>query len=352
MRKYQNFILGLFLVLQTVAGFAAPLSNISGFFSTPETPTSFPELIARIQAAQKSVHVVMFHFSNPEVADALVQARQRGVDVQIILNEKDFSDVKAKLNIEKFVAVGIEVLKGSSAFSITHEKTMVIDGTTSVIMTSNLTTQFRTMRDFGIMTEDPLIARDMENLFQTDVNNSRTRGKTTPEFASDALVISPTNSRTKLISLINEASQELFLMVENFSDPNIAAALKSAAARSVKVKVVLPLCDFNFNPFFNVPMARELKAAGIDVRMMPAPTSAQTPYMHAKVIGIKNNFCTKLFLGSVNFSLNSLDKARELGVIIDEKNTIAKMQTLFDQDFAASVDIPDQTPRELCPKFK
>jgi hypothetical protein len=52
----------------------------------------------------------------------------------------------------------------------------------------------------------------------------------------------------------------------------------------VVVRLIVPLCDENPNPAFNYAPSKELLDGGAQVKMMPSPATAATPYMHQKMI--------------------------------------------------------------------
>jgi phosphatidylserine/phosphatidylglycerophosphate/cardiolipin synthase-like enzyme len=121
--------------------------------------------------------------------------------------------------------------------------------------------------------------------------------------------------------------------------------LIEAQKNGVEVEVMMPRCDMTANDF-DMPAARTLSAAGVHVKMMPGPMSADLPYIHQKSIVIDG---VSAFLGSENFSFNSLEKARELGVIISEAPKVTQLSNMFDRDFGVSLEMTD-AEAYVCPK--
>ena len=65
--------------------------------------------------------------------------------------------------------------RANTQFAVTHEKSMVIDGTTAVILTANLeTTSYPNTRDFALIYNDPVDGRHDGNYVQTPDYNSTT----------------------------------------------------------------------------------------------------------------------------------------------------------------------------------
>jgi phosphatidylserine/phosphatidylglycerophosphate/cardiolipin synthase-like enzyme len=236
---------------------------------------------------------------------------------------------------------GVDVRPSSPGFSLTHVKAMVVDGQVAFVTAINLTKDADRTRDLGIVTREPGVVAEVAQLFASDWDNAASHGHVTPALHAASLVVSPVSSRPKLVALIESAHKELLVTVENLGDPVIDDALAGAVKRHVSVRVIVPLCDKNPNQLYNLPAAQQLAAAGADVRMMPAPETADTPYMHSKMILADG---ATAYVGSVNFSINSTTKARELGVIFANPGAAAKIHELFDADYGHAVAPPAGTP--------
>jgi phosphatidylserine/phosphatidylglycerophosphate/cardiolipin synthase-like enzyme len=141
---------------------------------------------------------------------------------------------------------------------------------------------------------------------------------------------SPVNSESRIVALADTARASIIASSENLGDTEIQDALVRAESRGVKVRLLAPLCDLNSNPFFDVPFVRKLDAAGVDARMMPGPSSARRPYIHAKMMIVDGRVA---YLGSVNFSENSTRHARELGIVFSDHAAIVAMTLAFESDW-------------------
>jgi phosphatidylserine/phosphatidylglycerophosphate/cardiolipin synthase-like enzyme len=105
------------------------------------------------------------------------------------------------------------------------------------------------------------------------------------------------------------------------------------------------MCDINKNPLADYPSLTKFAAAKIDARVMPYPATPDKPYMHAKTIVADGK---RAYVGSVNFSTHSIEKARELGLLFDDASVIATMKDAFETDWNAAVDVPNPLP-SFCP---
>jgi len=82
-------------------------------------------LVKLIDSAEKYVHVAVYSFTSDALADALIRAKNRGVDVKVVI-EKEQSNIKGS-EYNRLVAMGVDVrLDGNPATM--HHKFMIVDG--------------------------------------------------------------------------------------------------------------------------------------------------------------------------------------------------------------------------------
>src|SRR5665213_3589849 len=138
-------------VAQSSAVFGTPAAQ--PLFFTPAS-TSVPQVMDAINSAKKSFHMIMYRISTVAVMDALIAAKNRGVDVQVILDNAGATSEKPTGAFHTLSAAGVKVMKSSSLFSISHVKAFVVDNKTAYIMTLKLTTISPTVRDVGLISTD------------------------------------------------------------------------------------------------------------------------------------------------------------------------------------------------------
>jgi cardiolipin synthase A/B len=97
-------------------------------------------LLGSIRAAQRSVYLTMAYFApGQDMVDALCEAAQRGVDVQLILpSRSDFGPVMhaGRSHYERMLKAGVRIHELQDA--VLHAKTAVIDGVVSTVGSSNM----------------------------------------------------------------------------------------------------------------------------------------------------------------------------------------------------------------------
>jgi cardiolipin synthase len=311
---------------------------VRAFFVTPSDSGVQP-VVDGIASAKKSIRMIMFHLTVPEVVDALIAAKARGVDVKLILDGKNLEGRSSAAIAQRLVDHGIEVTRSSPSFSITHVKAMVVDDARAFIMSLNLTRIYDHTRDYAIVTDDVGVVDELLRVFSADIDNAAQRTGNTPPLASPALVWSP-GAEGRLVSLIDSAQSSIAASTENLGDKAIDEAFARAAKRGVKVRLVAPLCDLGPSPLRNVKFVEELDRANVDARVMPGPASREQPYVHAKMMIVDG---ARGFVGSINFSENSTKHARELGIIFDDRAAITAFSNAFESDWKFAMPPPEKT---------
>ena len=330
------------------------------FFTTPDIQ-GHKVIIDAIHNAKASIKLWMFNLTDAAVVKELIAARQRGLDIRIILNKDMFSNIDAVSTVDlskkglssaetvyALKAADLTVYKSSDAFSISHAKTMIVDDTYAWITTMNLTMNFKVQRDAGLKIEDPLVISDLLKLFSDDILNAGDHGARTTAPVSPNLVISPTTSEAKLLEFIDSAQTSIQVTVENFSRGAMSEHLIAAAQKGIQVKVIAPGCDLTPNPAFNFPVLALMEKSGVQSRVLVSPASATIPYMHQKMMIVDGK---SSFVGSENYSLNSLTKAREIGIILSSVPTAQFLSSTFNADWQQAVDVQKATPDKNCKTF-
>jgi len=99
--------------------------KIKGYEVCFTPPRGCAELIVKtIEKARKNIFLQAYGFSHPEIAKALVEAKQRGVEVKVLLDRSNLSQNYSKMkDLQK---AGIEV-KIDKVPGIAHNKVMILD---------------------------------------------------------------------------------------------------------------------------------------------------------------------------------------------------------------------------------
>ncbi len=152
-------------VLMSEKGIAHRVLQNGDLSLVTEPADGIVPVLRMIQNASTSIDLVMYELDDVKVEEALVAAQQRGVVARVLLNEGYYGQPTAVNGraYEYLGSRGISVKWTSAYFALTHEKALVVDGASAMIMTFNLTPQFyATSRDFGIVDTDHADAAAIE----------------------------------------------------------------------------------------------------------------------------------------------------------------------------------------------
>jgi cardiolipin synthase len=280
-----------------------------------------------IRAAQHSIWLEIYLLTDTPVISALEDAANQGRDVRVMLDPHPLgiSSTSVQETLEKLKAAGVKTNQSNPAFEFTHAKFMLIDGSTLFLMTANFSqsalggSKSGANREYLLADTESQDVQEAQDIFTNDWN------RTTPTLTDDNLIVSPVNSRAKLLALINSAQSSISIEDEEMLDQQAEDALAQAASRGVRVEVVLPAPSGSSDS--SAAGVAFLRKANVSVR------EDKKLYIHAKLMIIDN---ARAFVGSENFSSTSLDKNRELGLIIAAPDIIQMLETTFMTDYAAS----------------
>jgi cardiolipin synthase len=134
-------------------------------------------LLNAIDASTRSVYLTMAYFApGQEMIDALCDAAQRGVDVQLVLpSVSDFSPVlhAGRSHYKRLLAAGVKVHELQDA--VLHAKTAVIDGVVSTVGSSNMDWRsFSSNNEVNAVVLGEDFGDAMVRMFRQDVGNART----------------------------------------------------------------------------------------------------------------------------------------------------------------------------------
>ena len=275
-----------------------------------------------VNSATSSVDVTIYELNDVTLENDLVAREKAGATVRVILDQAQKSYNTAAYNL--LTAGGVGVVWSSTAFTYTHQKTITVNNDESYVSSGNFdNTYYATSRDFGVFDTDANDVAAIVAVFNADYAHT----SITPSDGDD-LVWSPTDSQTQLLALINGAQHTLDIEQEEFSDTTLVNAIVADENRGVTVRVVVE------DPSDYTSELNEVTAAGGKVTGYSSSTGF---YIHAKtVIADYGDSTAKAFVGSENFSSNSLNDNRELGIVTTNSSIVSGLETTFDGDFTGS----------------
>lgn len=351
----------------TVTAFVSPDSSLKAFLSA-------------VNAAESEVLCNIYEFSNPEITESLVAARERNVAVTVLAEGGPVGGMspeeKAALNQLNQSGIPVYAMAAASGehapYRYDHAKYLVIDRRAVLVTSENFKYSgfppdgSSGNRGWGVIAEDEGLAGYFIDLFHTDLGGTAIHacpGKTgtpespptethVPEFfprqftgATVRPVIAPDTSG-EIIRLIESASSTIEIeqaYITNESpetlNPYLHAAI-TASERGVKVRVLLDAYWYNTeSPSDNDEMVALInriahdKGLPLEARLADLSMTGLEK-IHNKGVIVDDR---RVLVSSINWNRNSPNFNREAGLIIDHPGVARYFRDVFDDDWAPSV---------------
>jgi cardiolipin synthase len=291
-------------------------------------------ILDAINAAEKSIRVKMFVFSDPEMLKAIIAAHHRGVKVQIMLNPARRDGKEENQESRHLLRkAGIDVIDSNPAFDLTHEKSMVIDEKTAFVKSLNWDTKNLTeTRDYAVVTDHPQEVKEILECFEADWQRQPFDGS-----PDSHLIWCSGNGRERIAHFIDEAKHSLWLQNERYQDPVIIERLVRANRRGVKIHVMArPPHKLKKEKLIEgVGGLRIMDDVGIKIHKL------RHLKLHAKMLLADG---VKAIVGSINLTPGSFDSRRELAIEVHEDEVVDRLHDIVRQDWENSrpLDLSDE----------
>ncbi len=243
------FLLPLFLPASLPAvggGGGAGVSGYHGwyrvFFMPRDADRALSYVLWLLNNASESIYFTAYGFSLSSVADALIDAHNRGVDVRFITDEGHYDDDE----VQRLISNGIPV-HSESGRGIMHNKFVVIDHRIVITGSTNWhSLSFHDRHNNMIIVKHPEIAERYEEEFMEMWSGTYHGGAPTTDpvvqvILNDSLVTVETyfapddDPADKLLSLLDNAEREVEFMSLIFTREDFADKLIELAHSGVRV---------------------------------------------------------------------------------------------------------------------
>ena len=333
---------------------AASVASVSGgdwwrvYFTDPLnvndpdnlTGTTPEKLIAYINNAQRTIHIAAFEFDLTPVAEALIAAHQRGVEVLWVTDDEHGIEADKERGHGQFAMlkkVGVKV-KDDGRGALMHNKFWIFDGQTVWTGSTNITVNgnFRNNNNV-IVIESPALAaiyeREFAEMWAGDF------GPTSPSTVDDQTVtidgtpiqvlFAPEDDVAhRLVPLIENAQSSLRFMAFSFTHEEIGAAVLARAKAGVDVRGIFETRGSE-TEYSELPA---LYCAGVPVRQDGNPYT-----FHHKVFVIDGRM---VITGSFNFSSGADESNDENALVITNGDIAAQYLQEFERRWAEATE-PD-----------
>jgi cardiolipin synthase A/B len=291
-------------------------------------------ILAAIGAAAKSLRIKMFSLSDRRVLSALLKAHKRKVKIRILLNPARHSgELQNRGARTMLLDAGIDVLDTNPAFTVTHEKSMVVDDATAVIGSLNWDPEnFAETREFAVISNHLDEVAEVTECFEADWN----RQPFQPRRPSN-LIWCPVTGRDRIAQFIDEAKHSLFVQNERYQDAIMVEHLVRAKLRGVNVHVMTrPSHSLRARKLVEgVGDLRIMNDVGIGIHRM------KHLKLHAKVLLADK---ARAVLGSINLTTSSFDERRELAIHLKDRDVVSRLAKVLHDDWRNShvLDLSDR----------
>ncbi len=290
-------------------------------------------IIDAIEGAKKSLRIKMFVFSDPDLLNAVIAAKKRGVDVKVMLNpaRRNGTDDNAESR-KTLIAGNVEVTDSNPDFGLTHEKSMVVDDEKAFVKSLNWVTENLTeTRDYAIITDHPHEVAEIAKCFEADWQRKSF------EPASDShLIWCRGQGRERVAHFIDSAQHTLFVQNERYQDAVIIERIVRAQVRGVKVHVMArpPHTLKKEKLIEGVGGLRIMADVGVKIHKL------KKLRLHGKMLLADG---TRAIVGSINLAPGSFDDRRELAIEVHDDEVVARLHEIAKQDWENShpLDLSD-----------
>jgi phosphatidylserine/phosphatidylglycerophosphate/cardiolipin synthase-like enzyme len=304
-------------------------------------------LIEYIANARTSIHIASYEFDLTDVADALIAAKQRGVDVRWITDDEagiEADDKEGHGQFEMLRQAGIE-LKDDQRGGLMHDKFWIFDGETVWTGSTNITVSGMFEQDNNVIViHSPDLAAIYERQwgdmwageFGARSPSTVDQQQLTLENDPIQVLFSPEDDVIQnIIPYVQGAQTSIYFMAFTYTQADLGAAMIDRFQAGVDVQGVFEVTGSESEFGQMTP----LFCANIPVRQDGNPA-----FLHHKVIIIDEKI---VITGSLNFTNNANESNNENVIIIQDPQIAQYYIKEFQRVWAAGHD-PD--PAKLkCP---
>jgi cardiolipin synthase len=261
-------------------------------------------ILKAIRNAKSHIDILIFRLDCRSVTKGLEAAVRRGVAVRAMVARKHRGGTRDLRKLERrLLKSGVVLAQTAGDLVRYHGKMMIVDRRVLHVYGFNYTRLDYESRSFGIITTNRALVSEALKLFEAD---STRRPYTS---GLENFLVSPDNSRERLAAYIRGARRQLLIYEPKLSDREMHKLLTRRADEGVDVRII--------------GRTRHLRS--------PLPIEKFPGFrLHVRAI-IRDG--ESAFLGSQSLEPLSLDRRRELGVIVSDAGIVREMKSIFERDW-------------------
>jgi len=320
---------------------------------------AYPQMLNAIERAERSIVLFSYIFDYDKVGklfvQALINARQRGVSVYVLvddigsqgsINKLNSRFKKADVNFAVFLPV---LWRPGFANLRNHRKVMVVDGNIAFTGGLNIAQTYwpslspkNPVLDFHFSLKGEVV-KYLQDVFLDDwsfateeiltpkiLNQDQVPPVLNQDLESYGRVITggpgekAENIQWHFVSAINNAKQSIRIITPYFLPSTaVSSALIAASLRGVEVEVIIP--EKTDNPIVSwAQQASLFDLLELDCKIW----LSSPPFDHSKILTVDNNYAA---FGSANWDVRSFRLNFEMNVEVSEEKCVADLIEVFEK---------------------
>jgi len=371
---------------------APPLLTGNGVELLIDGPRTYRAMFSAIEKAQRYIFLESFIFEEAvegdrHLSELLKQASARGVHIYVVYDavgslttDKEFlADLKqAEVELCTFNPLNPLDDRFSGVNQRDHRKIVVVDGVQAFAGGVNFSHAYRIAskqaKSGGLSKQQAIdqgwrdthialrgtASKELERLFRDTWSRAKCEGEL-PEFSPPAVkggdtlvqIVASTPADemnviyATLLSVITYAHKSIDITMAYFvPDDALESALRGAARRGVKVRMILPSYS-DFSGVFYAGRAHydELLESGVEIYEL------ESAFLHSKSIVVDGIWSS---IGSTNFDWRSFVHNDEISVCVIDEGFARQMNQAYDTDLADSrqITLASWKKRGFAERFK
>jgi phosphatidylserine/phosphatidylglycerophosphate/cardiolipin synthase-like enzyme len=327
-----------------------------------------------IRGAKKTLDIEQFYISNEpnepldDILSAIIAAGERGVRVRIIVDARMHNTYPWPADsLATLKDISLRIIDfGKLAGGIQHAKFFIVDGEEMFLGSQNFDWRaLKHIHELGLRLKFPQLVRVYSDVFELDWRLAEQNDRASVSRllkhnryqipfhlavdSSDTLTMSPTFSPLSLISdttlwdekqigrLLADAQEEILLQFLSYSPVGrnksyyamFETALRSAAARGVKVKMIVSDWAIETPEIYHLKSLSTIPNIEVRFTAIPEWSGGYIPFArveHCKFIVVDGR---RFWLGTSNGEKSYFYTSRNLGIIIENKRLSERLQQIF-----------------------
>ena len=261
-------------------------------------------LVTAVEAAKKSIDIIIFRFDLKPLEKVLEAAVGRGVAVRALIAHTNTGGEKGLRQLElRMLECGVTVSRTAGDLVRYHGKMMILDREELYVNGFNFTAKDLASRSFGLVSRDRQIVQEALRLFESDAQREDF------EPNNHGFVVSPENAREELATFIKRAKKQLVIWDPKVTDTQMLRLLATRQKAGVDIRII-----------------GKVGKRGGDLRVQKMPDLR----LHVRAM-VRDG--ETAFVGSQSLRALELDARREVGLITKDAKVVKRLLEVFEADW-------------------